>query len=76
MQVYIDNKLVKSICVFASAYTETVQTAMQVYTDNQLKQSDGTLRFVDHTFSEAPVQHYVVVKAWDADGHSVLRARQ
>lgn len=60
-----------AIRVFANAYTETVQTAMQVYIDSQLKVSDGTSSFVDQTFSETPGQHYVVVKSWDADGHHV-----
>ena len=60
-----------AIRVFANAYTETVQTAMQVYIDNQLKLSDSTSSFVDRTYSIAPGQHHVVVKAWDADGHNV-----
>jgi hypothetical protein len=63
-----------AIRVFANAYTETVQTAMQVYIDNQLKLNDSTSSFVDQTYSEAPGQHYVVVKAWDADGHNVSKS--
>jgi hypothetical protein len=63
-----------SIRVFANAYTETVQTAMQVYIDNQLKLSDSTSSFVDQTYSESPGQHTVVVKAWDADGHNVSKS--
>jgi hypothetical protein len=60
-----------AIRVFANAYTATVQTAVQIYIDNQLKLSESTSSFVDQTYSEAPGQHYVVVKAWDADGHNV-----
>ena len=63
-----------AIRVFANAYTETVQTAMQVYIDNQLKLSDSTATLVDQTYAEAPGQHYVVVKAWDADGHNVSKS--
>jgi hypothetical protein len=36
-----------------------------------LKLSDSTSSFVDRTYSAAPGQHYVVVKAWDADSHTV-----
>jgi len=63
-----------AIRVFANAYTETVQTAMQVYIDGQLKLSDSESSFVDQTYSASPGQHQVVVKAWDADGHNVSKS--
>lgn len=58
-----------AIRVFANAWSPTVITAMQVYIDNALKLNDSTSSFVDQTYAESPGQHYVVVKAWDANGH-------
>ena len=63
-----------AIRVFANTYTEMVQTAMQVYIDSQLKLSDSESSFVDQTYLASPGQHYVVVKAWDADGHNVSKS--
>ena len=63
-----------AIRVFANTYTETVQTAMQVYIDNQLVLNDKSSSFVDQTYKTSSGQHYVVVKAWDADGHNVSKS--
>jgi hypothetical protein len=67
-----------SLHVFANSDSEDVSiTAVQVYLDNKLIYNDtsGATYYVDMAFTVTKGVHYVVVKAFDANGKSYSESR-
>jgi len=61
--------------VFANAYSPRPISAVHVYIDGRLEFQDLTASEVNQQFTVAPGLHFVLVKAFDADGHQVSSAR-
>jgi VCBS repeat protein len=65
-----------SLHVFANAYSMASITAMQVYIDHKLIYNDTSgATYVDTAFTVSTGAHYVVVKAFDANGEIYSEAR-
>lgn len=61
--------------IFANAYSGRPLTSIQVFIDNTLKFSDKRASYVNRGFTLAPGTHLIVVKAFDAAGHTVSQSR-
>jgi hypothetical protein len=61
--------------VFANAYSPRPLTAIQVYIDNVLVFNDPTASEVNKLFSLAPGSHFIVTKAFDANGNELSDSR-
>lgn len=61
--------------VFANAYSPRPISAVQVYIDGRLEFQDLTASEVNQEFTVAPGLHFIVVKAFDVDGHQVSNTR-
>ena len=61
--------------IFANSYSPRPITAIQVYIDNNLVFNDPTSTEVNKLFDMGLGSHFIVVKAWDATGNSVVDGR-
>lgn len=61
--------------IFANAYSGRPLTSIQVFIDNTLKFSDKRASYVNRSFTVGTGSHLIVVKAFDAAGHTVSQSR-
>jgi hypothetical protein len=70
------NAILKSpVQVFGNAYSPRPITAIQVYIDNHLVFNDTTATEVNKLFTVGLGTHFIVVKAFDANGNEISDAR-
>lgn len=62
--------------VFANSYSADIITAIQVYIDNKLEFNDATeTTWLNRPFPLGPGMHFIVVKAFDANGRQLTDSR-
>lgn len=70
-----NSSVASPVRVFANAYSGRPLTSIQVFIDNSLKFSDTRASYVNRGFTLGAGSHLIVVKAFDAAGHTVSQSR-
>jgi hypothetical protein len=62
--------------VFANSESDAQITTVQVYIDNKVIYNDTSgATYLDTAFTVAKGSHFIVVKAWDANGKNYSESR-